>query len=297
MNLDPTGQDAATDTILDILYVGIFLVSAILSGGAAVAAWGAAAAATELTAALIVPVVASVVATAANVAGMAVSLTRFADDEEPAGKKFLTDDQRNNLSNISTILGSVAGVAGGVADFAATGAGAAADAAGSADTMLADTDFDEPSLDADDDSVPSNSRSFEADEAASEGDEPTNLTNTKSTTPSNAAPDEERLPTIADSESKAKPATDTLKKARTGSNVTEAAASVSKTVFDQIEKSDSALAQVRPKKPEESEVETTHRWRGEDDSKGKGRDTVSQLMTRNRSGSHRFNNASSASDD
>ena len=297
MNLDPTGQDAATDTILDILYVGIFLVSAILSGGAAVAAWGAAAAATELTAALIVPVVASVVATAANVAGMAVSLTRFADDEEPAGKKFLTDDQRNNLSNISTILGSVAGVAGGVADFAATGAEAAADAAGSADTMLADTDFDEPSLDADDDSVPSNSRSFEADEAASEGDEPTNLTNTKSTTPSNAAPDEERLPTIADSESKAKPATDTLKKARTGSNVTEAAASVSKTVFDQIEKSDSALAQVRPKKPEESEVETTHRWRGEDDSKGKGRDTVSQLMTRNRSGSHRFNNASSASDD
>ena len=132
MNLDPTGQDSVTDTVLDVLYVAIFVISAILTYGAATAAFAAVSAAAEITAAVVVPAVAESVALAANAVGAVTSGIRFADDMEPAGKKFLTADQRSDLSNIATVAGSVAGVAGGVAGLAHGAEAAATDVAATA---------------------------------------------------------------------------------------------------------------------------------------------------------------------
>ena len=155
MNLDPTGQDSVTDTVLDVLYVAIFVISAILTYGAATAAFAALSAAAEVTAAVVVPAVAEGVALAANAVGAVTSGIRFADDMEPAGKKFLTADQRSDLSNIATVAGSIAGVAGGVAGLAHGAEAAATDVAATTAApdvpTVADTD---DGYEADDESGP-----------------------------------------------------------------------------------------------------------------------------------------------
>ena len=116
---DPSGQTPLVDTILDFFYALTFVIAAVVTAGAAVAAYGAVIAATEVTAALVVPVLAQGAATAANLAGAAVSATRFSDgvEKQQGGKGFLSDDQRTDLGDISTALGSVAGGFGGIASF------------------------------------------------------------------------------------------------------------------------------------------------------------------------------------
>jgi hypothetical protein len=135
MNVDPTGQSPLADFILDAIYVVTFVVAAVFTAGAAVAAGAAifgAAAAAEVTAASVATLVGDTVATVANAVGFASNGVRLADDisNTTGHGHFLSDDQRNDLSSIATVAGTVAGVAGMLPAAEATFAHGAAEFTG-----------------------------------------------------------------------------------------------------------------------------------------------------------------------
>ena len=134
MNVDPTGQTPTADLIIDALYVVVFAVSAIITLGVSVPAAAAAltaVAAEEVTAALVIPVVAETASALANTSGFVFDGARLVDDvSRAAGNgQLLSDDERNDLNNASTVAGSIAGAAGMAASAAEGVTAAAAEAA------------------------------------------------------------------------------------------------------------------------------------------------------------------------
>ncbi|GAA3627390.1 RHS repeat-associated core domain-containing protein [Microlunatus ginsengisoli] len=133
--VDPTGLSPQADITEDVLYIVAFAIAAVITGvatlGAGAALFGAAA--VEATGALVTSFAAQGVATLANLGVVASNALLLTNDtiKFTTGKQVLTDDQRSDVNNISTVLGSVAGVAG----MAAAGADAIT-AAANADIEL-----------------------------------------------------------------------------------------------------------------------------------------------------------------
>ena len=145
---DPTGLLPASDIAEDAIYMVVFAIAAVLVGiatlGAGTALLGAAAAETS-TALLVADFATNAVAAAANAGGFVANSLLLINDIGTAtgGKQLFSDDQRQDVSNISTVLGSVAGVAG----MGAAGAEAAIEAEAAA--PIAVEDF--TTIDVDDD--------------------------------------------------------------------------------------------------------------------------------------------------
>ena len=126
---DPSGLAPQSDIAEDVLYCVVFAIAAILTGiatfGAGAVLFGAAAAETS-TALLVASFASEAVATAANAGGFVANTLLLTNDVRgvKGESQLFSADQRQDVSNISTVLGSIAGVAG----MGASGANAAIEA-------------------------------------------------------------------------------------------------------------------------------------------------------------------------
>ena len=126
---DPSGLSPQADIAEDVLYCVVFAIAAVLTGiatfGAGAVLLGAAAAETS-TALLVASFASDAIGTAANAGGFVANSLLLTNDVSrlTGGRKLFTSDQRQDVNNISTVLGSIAGVAG----MGASGADAAIEA-------------------------------------------------------------------------------------------------------------------------------------------------------------------------
>jgi RHS repeat-associated protein len=122
---DPTGQLAVPQIVTDVAAAVLFLIFGILSWGSLAPVFVAA----EISTAAAVGAVLNGISAVANLAAAATTATLVANDAyELAGTGFLSDSQKEDLTNASFGLGLAAGLTGAAAG--------AAGAAGLTDTLV-----------------------------------------------------------------------------------------------------------------------------------------------------------------
>jgi RHS repeat-associated protein len=112
--VDPSGTSPVSDAIIDALFVVVLVVSAVATGGTAVALVGAVEAGAELAGWAAAEVGFQIASTATSIGGVGVSATQLVDAiaTTMTGKHLLSADEQDTLDKLGVLLGAAAGAAG-----------------------------------------------------------------------------------------------------------------------------------------------------------------------------------------